>query len=582
MKETLKFKYTDEVKAMLKDFNYFCSNFMFIRDKDGNIVPLVLNKAQKIVYEKYLELKQSNKPVRILVLKARQKGISTLWQAIGFWEQCQTPNFNMRTIGHILEASDNLLNMAKTYFKYMPEGITYEGERHRVKPYQKASNKKELVFSVLDSFNRVLTAGNDEDTGRSGTTSFLHCTEVAFWQNQKATLLALLQTVPRRANTTVVLESTANGIGDEFYNRWKAAKEGRSEYIPIFISWLIDDEYTIPFETPQEREHFGNNLTPSEKLLVKKGATYEHLKWRRFIIVDQCDGDEKLFMQEYPSDDREAFLTTGRPFFNSATVDLRYSEAMKEPLMQGELTWIMDKGQRIGVSFNEQPQGYIKIYSKLDDISVNDRFRFPAGSDTAEGLAQGDYSVIKVLDRKTMEVCLTWHGHIDTDLFAEEMLKIQTYLGSANFYVCIEKNSSGLAVIKKAFELGVNLYYSVKYDQGYALATDKVGFHTNMSTRKLVLDRVKEFVRENIFTDRELEAWDEAMTFVYNDQGKPTAQNKDKDPETKCYDDRVLTWAFMLECHMWLPSYQVKETDERPARSYIKRYKRMKGKITKF
>src|SRR5690606_37607220 len=152
--------------------------------------------------------------------------------------------------------------------------------------------------------------------------------EVAFFPDAKTTMLGLLQAVPDQPNTLVVLESTANGVGDWFHEMWQKAEKGENEFTPIFLPWFIQPEYTRPFRTEAEREQFiqeveathvdanGETVYTYEKQLMEKhDLTYEQLNWRRWTIANKCQGDEILFMQEYPSTPEEAFISSGRPVF---------------------------------------------------------------------------------------------------------------------------------------------------------------------------------------------------------------------------------------------------------------------------
>jgi hypothetical protein len=84
----------------------------------------------------------------------------------------------------------------------------------------------------INSTYAVDTA-KEVQSGRGGTLSALHGSEVAFWDDIEGKLTGLLESVPEDPDTLVVLESTAKGF-NEFYDRWDDAWNGRSEYIPFF------------------------------------------------------------------------------------------------------------------------------------------------------------------------------------------------------------------------------------------------------------------------------------------------------------------------------------------------------------
>lgn len=541
-----------EIKELLRDFRLFAVRYLKIKDKKGNIIPLEINTAQEIVLTQIEKLISEGKPIRLIILKARQKGISTLIEAYIFWRTTYRKNRKSAVIGHERDATDNLWDMTNRYFNNLPEWLQPEKQYH---------NAKELTYKRTGS-EMIFWTAEKGDVGSSHTVQDLHITELSKWRDPKTSLTALLQTVPDEPNTLVVMESTARGFGGEFYDRWQDAKNGNGNYVPIFLSWLIDDEYTIPFSTEEEKNKFKEQLDDIEKDLVKKGATLEHLCWRKKIgLPDKCGNDVDMFRQEYPSDDIEAFVTTGSPVFNVTICRENYMDA-KEP-KRGELYYEHDKeGKIIGARFEESKKGYIRIHSKMLPVLPTQNYRFAAGVDTAEGLAQGDYSVAKILDRRTKEVCLTWHGHIDPDLFSEELHKIQLYLND-NIFFCVESNNHGLTVINSAYKLGVKLYYREDFSKvAYQVPKDAYGFKTTAETKKFIINDLNEAIRERSFLDNEKDFWGECLTFVKNPKGTPSAQNKDRDPSTKCYDDRVMASALMWRCHLWLPNYyEDKEKD---------------------
>ena len=123
--------------------------------------------------------------------------------------------------------------MAARYHEHCPE---------LVKPQTGATNAKELSFDTLDSGYRVATAGS-KGVGRSQTIHYFHGSEVAFWPNANEHSAGALQAVPNENETEIILESTANGLGNYFHEQWQQAEAGIGDYIAIFIPWFLHQEY---------------------------------------------------------------------------------------------------------------------------------------------------------------------------------------------------------------------------------------------------------------------------------------------------------------------------------------------------
>lgn len=288
-----------EIRRKLKtDFQHYARKCLKIRTKSGKTVPFELNKAQLHVHNQLeSQLNRAGK-VRALILKGRQQGISTY--VGGRFYHKTTNSFGVRTfiLTHERPATQNLFNMTKRYHSYCP---------NPVKAQTGASNANELVFDVLDSDYKLGTAGT-EGVGRSNTIQLFHGSEVAFWANANTHAVGVMQAIPDAEGTEVILESTANGLGNYFHEQWKMAEKGLSDYIAIFVPWYWQNEYKKPLPD-------GFVLTDKEAEIKQQyNLTDEQINWRRSKVVDLSTGGvngEDQFKQEYPMNAAEAFRMTG-------------------------------------------------------------------------------------------------------------------------------------------------------------------------------------------------------------------------------------------------------------------------------
>ena len=304
-----------EILQRLKDdFPHYAIKCLKIRTKAGCIEPLKLNKAQEYIHNKLQAQLAETKKVRALILKGRQQGCSTYVGARFYHKVTQNFGIQAFIMAHEKDATDNLYAMARRYYEHTPDII---------KAAVFKSNAKELVFGALDSGYKLGTAENKK-VGRSATIQLLHGSEVAFWNNADEHAKGLLQAVPDGDNSEIILESTANGVGNFFYQEWQKAESGESDYIPIFVPWFWQDEYKRSIDddfaiTPEELE-----LSNLYKL------TYEQIYWRRRKIIqlsaNGIDG-EKAFKQEYPCNPNEAFQLTGEDSFIDSDIVMRARKA---------------------------------------------------------------------------------------------------------------------------------------------------------------------------------------------------------------------------------------------------------------
>lgn len=285
------------IRQKLKDdFEHYASRCLHIRTKAGKVAPLTLNRGQLYVHEKLEEQRRSTGKVRALVLKGRQMGISTYIGGRFYWRTSHSKGNKTFILTHEQTATDNLFEMVERYHQHCPE---------LVRPKTGAANAKELSFPLLDSGYQVGTAGS-KAVGRSNTLQMFHGSEVAFWPNASAHFAGVVQAVADEPGTEIILESTANGVGGEFHQRWQNAEAGIGDYQAIFIPWFWDDGYS--------RDATDFVATEEEAELAElHGLTDGQLEWRRNKIAEL--GDDTLFKQEYPSTASEAFQMTGHDGF---------------------------------------------------------------------------------------------------------------------------------------------------------------------------------------------------------------------------------------------------------------------------
>jgi len=288
-----------QIRQRLKDdFPHYASKCLKIRTKEGVVAPLELNQAQLYIHARITEQEKEHGRVRAIMLKGRQQGASTYTEGRYYWHTSHRKGIQTFILTHEAEATRNIFGMAKRYHDNCPA---------LVKPSTTGDSAKELVFGGLDSSYKVGTAGN-KSTGRSGTTQLFHGSEVAFWQHADEHAKGVMQTVPDLPGTEVILESTANGVGNYFHQQWKAAEAGESDFIAIFIPWFWQKEYRkkCPAEFSETDEEV--------KLKEHYSLDSEQLAWRRAKITElAANGMDglKSFMQEYPMNAAEAFQMTG-------------------------------------------------------------------------------------------------------------------------------------------------------------------------------------------------------------------------------------------------------------------------------
>ncbi len=502
-------------KKLHSDFSFYSQSALKIRTKDGDIAPLKLNAAQKILDDAVQKQMASEGKIRVIILKARQQGLSTYTGGYLYFSVSQNSAKKAMVITHHSDSTRALFDMTKRFHENCPDIL---------KPHTKYSSRRELTFDVLDSSYVVATAGGDA-VGRGETLTHVHASELAFWPKSSAEDIwnGLAQAVPSSPRTAVFIESTANGVTGLFADLWRGACEGTNGFIPVFIPWFTEPDYRESVPSSFER-------TPEEDELVSQyGLDDEQLMFRRRKIAQ--NGIDR-FKQEYPANPNEAFLSTGRPVFNPEQ-------------LQELLTETRDVEQRLaleGDEFVNNPRGELTTYRPHDPGE-----RYVIGADSSMGIRNGDYSVAQVLDSKKRQVA-TWRGHVHPDYYAEVLQALGEYYNQA--FIIVENNSHGILTctrLGKDFAYP-NMYLETQVDKLTDRETIKLGFTTTSKTKPLVIDQLRASLREGEMELNDKTTIRELMTYIVTESGSMEA-------EAGCFDDCVMSLALANHVHegVWEP-----------------------------
>lgn len=514
----------------------YIENLLKIKDKNSKIIPFRLNQPQQKLYNTIKELKQQHKPVRIIILKARQMGFSTLTEAILFKETATKHNVTSGIIAHENKATNNLFNMSKLYYDNLPEPM---------KPQLQNRNAQELIFNNPTNTglnSKIICMTADKDAGRSGTYNFLHLSEFAFWQgNKEEAFTSIMQTVPNNENSIVIIESTANGY-EYFKTLWDKAVNKETDFVPVFVGWNELTEYSIPYTGFEKTE---------EELTLQKNydLTDDQLEWRRWCIRNNCAGDIKKFNQEYPICPEEAFISSGNCVFDTEIIHKRLGELQK-PIKVGWFEYDYDDtkapfGKKLpngtplndykinNIRWHEDKNGYIKIYEVPDSPVITN---YAIGGDTAG--SGSDYFTAHVINANTMSQVATLRHQMNADLYAKQLYCLAMYYKQA--LVGIESNFDSFP-IKELERLGYRHQYLRKNENKINGAyMHEYGFRTDMRTRPEIISNLQQFVRQYPEKINDRDTLAEMLEFIYNKDMRPEAQEGS-------HDDLVMGLAISLK-----------------------------------
>lgn len=533
---------------------------LMIKDKHSRIVPFVPNIPQKVLIDHVLLCIKEKRPIKAIILKARQMGLSTAVEAVIYWWTSTNTNINSVIIGHEESSSKNLYMMFRRY---------YDKTNALFKPSVRYNTRTDLSFERfneageqvgLGSSIKTATAGN-KAAGRSDTINLLHASELGEWENGEDLVASLLETVPdepvMEKPSMLFLESTAKGRGNYFHKEFVASTKGLNNFTPFFFPWWILDTYERdegPLGELSEYEEFlvdlmkrghdvaGQHIDIDPERIPAKIHFYRR-KAKNF------ESTPERLPQEYPSTWQEAFVASGKNVFST----LALQEMEKEALPLGETVYKKISPDALYDNYTIEDVPY-ESSEKPDDFTYKAPLKvfaepvpgheYVIGADVAEGLENGDFSVADVVDTSTMQTVARWRGHVDPDKFGEILGALGTHYNFA--LIGVEVNNHGLTTTQKLRDtFYTNLYKRERgYDEDYEEPTSNLGWKTDVRTKRMMIDDLIRLVREGVVKDPDTVFVNEAFAFVRDARGRMNAEEGE-------HDDTVMAKAIAYQLFPW-------------------------------
>ncbi len=486
-------------------------------DKKQKTMPFFFNEVQKdFIARLNKAIEDYNAGVipeiSLLVLKGRQQGFTTLVTAYQLCLSILNQNFQGYTLADKNSNAEAIFqNKAKFPYSQLPQVL---------KPTEKFNNRKQLLFSKINSSWAVDTAS--KDVGRSRTVNFLHGSECAMWKDGIANVQAAIGEALTQ-NCIKIYESTAKGFND-YEKMWSSGA-----HINCFYEWWRTPEYYIPFFSKHDKAAF------LEKVDKRKEWIWERLRWLRdciglrpeqlFWYWNKYDKyiDKNLIRQEYPCSPREAFLLSGKNVFDPEILTQRLSQIPK-PLKTGYFAYDYDGLKITNIRWVNDRGGYIKLYQVPGSPCIT---QYCIGGDTAgDG---SDYYTGHVLDARTGGQVAKLKHQFDPDQYTKQMYCLGMYYKQA--LIGIEANFDSYPIMELQ-RLGYPSQYVREVQDSYTHKTEKrFGFKTTSLTRPTAISRLIEVVREHPDSINDRETIEELLTITRNEKGRIEAPEGGHDDE---------------------------------------------------
>lgn len=543
------------------DFPFWAAFYVYIKNKGGGEDVLFrLTRPQRRFVERLERLRKAGKPIRIVLLKARQWGGSTTSQIYMAWLQLMHKvGLNSLIIAHQGAGSDEIKDMFDRMIKAYPVEMLHKlGEAYMEDEPKLVGVGKSGSIHRVPQRNCKIKIGTAErpDSCRGGDYNLVHLSEVGLWKvtdgkKPEDIVRSACSGVLLRPYTMIVYESTANGTGNFFQKEYDDAKNGKSQFEAMFVSWFDIEQYSLPiddietFATNLYANRNNDNVSSSREengkylwWLWEKGATLEAINW--YIQERAKYNEHGLMAAEFPSDDIEAFVNSGARVFDKYKVE-SLRKSCKPPKYIGEVYADADEGKKalVNLRFTEDMQGLLHIWNlpEKDDEKEIVTDRYLTVVDVGGRSTKADWSVILVLDRLFMAeggkpvVVAQWYGHCDIDLLAWKAARVAAFYN--NSLLVIESNTlethdkerqvdgdQSLFILNQIKDIYPNLYARKQSEEDIREELPrKYGFHTNIATKPMIISTLVKVIRENLYIERDARCLDEYLCYEKKPNG---------------------------------------------------------------
>lgn len=321
-----------EYARCMSDPAYFIENHMMVTHPDRGLIPFEPYPYQREMFKIFNENRFS------VVLACRQSGKSISSVGYILWYA----NFHAdKTIAVLANKGATAREMLSRIT------LALENLPFFLQPGCRALNKGNIEFSNNSEIIAAATSGNSI---RGLTVNLLFLDEFAFVEKATRFYTSTYPVITAGKTSKVIVTSTANGIGNQFYDIWEGAIQSTNEFKPFRVDWWDvpgrDEKWkkqTISntSETQFDQE-FGNNflghsdtLISTDKLLALKSESPLESKQGLSYYVKPMEGHKYLMMVDVAKGRGQDYSTftvidvTARPFEQVAT----FRDNMISPLL---------------------------------------------------------------------------------------------------------------------------------------------------------------------------------------------------------------------------------------------------------
>lgn len=585
----------EQIRKCREDFSWFARNYVLIVDKKSRVLPLHLNGAQELVLDRINSMRLANKAQKLLILKARQLGCSTLIEAMILWRTVLFSGISAMIVSNTPSHASYLFGMMQFAYDKLPwwmrpmmlsrkieDGLIFDNKDHDERRSRPGLNSKISVQA----------ANQHSGVGQGRTVHAAHISELSDWSDVEGKEVIegdLGHALADNVETFAVIESTARGTGNYFHRLWRKSVEleDMAEWMPVFLPWFFEVGRVISIPSPKwkpeipeeemrkriyrdwtkcthkpcgqylEAMYNGRDREGIVCTLCEIGTmeryilSNEQLHWMQIRRLNAQKDDDSLrtLKAEMTSTPEESFQLSGVKVFPQEALDF-VNNCITEPTIKGffdKSGFVHGVNRKTGkcpATGCEADHKYDDLYLSIWDYPEKGA-KYTIGVDVAEGIDE-DYSVAFVnkvggLREPDVHVATIRSNTISPVAFAAPVAALGHLYNDALIAVEINRYDTTFSYIRN------NLNYPNLYRWKNVNATEtlshKWGWLTNQRTKPRLYQTATHWLRHRMWVVKSRDFYEEMTTFQ-----KESAEDKGAKAEKGFLDDYVMAGAIALYC----------------------------------
>ena len=337
---------TEEIAHCIKSRIYYLTSYHTIATERGEVTSMCPMLDLQWVMEEAIEKdRQAKGWSKNIILKGRQTGGTEYANGVMCWCTFFTPYAYTMTVAQAPDTVSHIQRKVDIAWKSLPWWMQPEKKYNTKGEYLEFGRAKASTTedAGLESVFVTTHAQRSSGVAIGRSVRFLHLSELSRWASGDI-YTGDIRPSMNAPDTLAIAESTALGDGGFFYNLWKQATSGKSEWTPVFLPTYRARKYSLPIAqadrpfilTDIEKAH-RERVLEEEKFKISD----EFFNWRRAGIAESIEltGHPYSHLESFPITAREAFQSSGHGAFPRHKLDEQSDMNVRRPKWVGEISF---------------------------------------------------------------------------------------------------------------------------------------------------------------------------------------------------------------------------------------------------